>query len=424
MREQVREVLVCSICLTILSNLLFGQAMISPAIQLVEHLDYLSPIAGAAAREPMIVEHPDGSLFVSGYGYQEKPPQKVPRLWKSLDHGATWSAVNVGTEVDGAIGNSDVDLAVARDGTIYFVTMGFDLKKQEGTHIAVGVSRDGGSTWHWTTLSQNRFDDRPWVAVAPDGTAHVIWNDGTGVYHTLSHNRGATWSKPQRIHAKGGSSHLAVGPHGEIAVRVVPISASGNKYDEGVDLIETSTDEGSTWQERRVPGERDWAPLSTPGAIPRWVEPVAWDETGALYLLWTDLKGLWLGRSGDRGQHWSKWLLGQTDALLYYPYLTARGNGELAATWYSGVGQNLHWEAGRIRFSRQEEEPHMMRSSLLSTDSWYGADEHGNAPGRDTAGEYTGNLILSDGDLAVVTPIQNAAEKRFGFGFWRFKANP
>ena len=50
----------------------------------VDHVDVL-------AREPMIVEHPDGTLFVSGYG------ESAPTLWKSRDHGASWARVNVGT---------------------------------------------------------------------------------------------------------------------------------------------------------------------------------------------------------------------------------------------------------------------------------------------------------------------------------------
>src|SRR4051794_35808584 len=65
---------------------------------------------GLRAREPMIVEHPDGTLFVAGFG------EPAPTLWRSRDAGATWTRVDVGTEADGAIGNSDVDLAVARDG--------------------------------------------------------------------------------------------------------------------------------------------------------------------------------------------------------------------------------------------------------------------------------------------------------------------
>src|SRR5439155_7290422 len=92
----------------------------------VEHLD-------VAGRKPMVVEHPDGSLFVAGYGLQPRPT-----LWRSRDRGATWTRVDVGSEAQGAIGNSDVDLAVSRDGTLYFVNMFFDRVALEGTQIAIG----------------------------------------------------------------------------------------------------------------------------------------------------------------------------------------------------------------------------------------------------------------------------------------------
>jgi hypothetical protein len=72
---------------------------------------------GGLARETMIVETTGGALFVTGYGTEK------PMLWRSDDGGATWREVDVGTAGDGAIGNSDVDLAVAPDGTMYFVVM-------------------------------------------------------------------------------------------------------------------------------------------------------------------------------------------------------------------------------------------------------------------------------------------------------------
>src|SRR6266481_5642605 len=131
------------------------------ATERAEHLDRF-------AKEPMVVELSDGTLFVSGY---DGDLEKSPGLWRSRNHGATWESVNVGTKADGAIGNSDVDLAVGRDDTLYFVAMSFDIKAFEGTRITVGVSKNAGATWSWKTLSENRFDDRPWVAVAPDGTA-------------------------------------------------------------------------------------------------------------------------------------------------------------------------------------------------------------------------------------------------------------
>ena len=71
----------------------------------IRHLD-------GPAREPMVVEHPDGALFVTGYGGEDEAPD----LWTSTNGGTTWERVDVGTPADGADGNSCVDLAVAADG--------------------------------------------------------------------------------------------------------------------------------------------------------------------------------------------------------------------------------------------------------------------------------------------------------------------
>ena len=409
---------------TVLGSTSVGSARQSGDAELMPtKVDSLGTLESGATREPMIVEHPNGMLFVSGYGSPDfNAPQTVPRLWKSADHGKSWTLVNVGTEADGAIGNSDVSLAMAPDGTLYFATMIFDLKTFEGAQITVGVSKDVGNSWHWTTLAKKRFDDRPWVAVAPDGVAHVIWNDGSGVCHSVSRDRGVHWSEPQQIHSAGGSSHLAVGPNGELAVRIVPTSASGGRIDEGVDLIAISTDAGSTWQERQVPGRRDWAPEGTPGVIPRWVEPLAWDAHGALYNLSTNIKGVWLTRSADLGLHWRTWKVADADELSYYPYLTVTREGQIAVTWFSGAAANLHWQACRIRVPDRGELS-VVHSPLLQTDSWSAADAHGNAQVRDTAGEYLAALFLRDGTLVVVTPIQDPAAKRYGFSFWTFRSN-
>ena len=154
----------------------------------VEHLDTL-------VREPMIAEHKSGALFVTGYN------RRVPALWRSTDGGTTWKRVEVGGKADGAIGNSDVDLAVANDGTLYFVAMSYDRHREPpvGTQISIGVSQDEGASWRWTMLSHTLGDDRPWVAVAPNGTAHVIWNDGHGVNHAISRDRGSSWTRMGRV---------------------------------------------------------------------------------------------------------------------------------------------------------------------------------------------------------------------------------
>lgn len=384
----------------------------------IHHLDGLG-------REPMLVEHPDGTLFVSGYESQVRgtDPRLTPKLWKSADGGKTWVRVPVGTPEEGAAGNSDVDLAVGPDGTLYFAVMGFDRSKGEGTHVAMGVSHDVGATWSWTTLSENRLDDRPWVEVAPDGTAHAVWNNGEGVSHAVSTDGGRTWEERPKVHPKGGSSHMAIGPGGEVAVRVTPFYASGNRYEEGLELIAVSTDGGHHWRKHPAPGEREWDATfrdDDPTKIPRWVEPLAWDADGALYHLWSEGRELLLARSVDQGESWTPWTVARDQEVAFFPYLVARGSGKLAATWFSGRGESLAAHVALIQVPpNEDEEPRVLRSEPFRPDSWL---ESKDSPTRDPAGEYLPVAFLSGGGLGVVSPVQDAPGNRFGFTWWKVEA--
>jgi hypothetical protein len=379
------------------------------ALVLSRSVDHLH----AVAREPMVVEHPGGTLFVTGYG------EPVPHLWRSADKGATWSPVNVGTEADGAVGNSDVDLAIAPDGTLYFVAMTFDRKTFEGVQIAVGASSDAGASWKWTQLSRTRYDDRPWVEVTPDGAVHVIWNDGAGVSYAVSRDGGRTWKEQARIHPQGHSSHLAVGPGGEIAVRITPVSASSNINHPGVELVAVSTDGGVTWTKHPAPGQRAWTfPFVENDPMPRWVEPLAWDASGALHYLWTDPAGLWLARSADRGASWTTWRIAEGGDLRYFPYLVARNAGELAATWFTGRGEGIRVHVARIDIPADGAPPRLVEAEPFAPDSWRFGEKPGAPRTRDTAGEYAPLAFLRDGRLAIVTTIQDDQRKRMGFS-WR-----
>lgn len=134
--------------------------------------------------------------------------------------------------------------------------MTYDMQADVGTDVSIGASPDGGKTWTWRPISKVRLDDRPWVDVAPDGTAHVIWNNAAGVHHAVSHDRGRTWAELGLVHEGGASSHLAVGPRGEVAVHVVP--ASGDRFDPTVDLIAVSTDGGVQHQKVKRQGFTFW----------------------------------------------------------------------------------------------------------------------------------------------------------------------
>ncbi len=376
-------------------------------------------------REPMVVQHPAGAIFVAGYG------DTVPHLWRSEDNGRSWASVSLGARADGAIGNSDVDLAVGPDSTLYFLTMSFDRTKLEGTRMDLATSRDAGATWQWQQLSDTRLDDRPWIDVSSDNHAHAIWNDGAGVAHVHSTDGGRTWVERDRVHPVGGSSHLAIGPKGELAVRVVPISVSGNSFNPGEDWLFTSTDRGATWSKRVPPGTRVWRPLrdttKTPpewldeAPQPRWVEPIAFDATGALYMFWGHDNATWLARSRDLGATWTTWEIARDSAVTYFPYLIARGDGQLAATWFTGVGDSTMASVAWIEVSADSAPPRVLRARSFAPEAFQQGMPPDTAARRSAAGEYLGMSFLNDGSLGVAVPVQHMAAKREGFAFRRYE---
>ena len=104
---------------------------------------------------------------------------------------------------------------------------------------------------------------------------------------------------------------------------------------------------------------------------------------------------------------WTSWRVVEAagDTLSYYPYLTARGTAELAATWFSGAGKNLTWQVCKIQVGDPIARLQITKSKQLSSDSWDAIPD--GAPVRSTAGEYLPVMFLRDGDIAVASPIQN-----------------
>ncbi|MCC7051897.1 MAG: exo-alpha-sialidase [Gemmatimonadaceae bacterium] len=401
--------LLCSLVLLGCARVPSTADSLGPRLALEARVD----VQGTRTREPMVVQHGSGALLVAGYAV------RTQALWRSTDGGARWDSVAISDGSSTAVGNSDTDLAVAPDGTIYFASMTFDRSVGEGRRIAIGVSDDAGRSFRWTVLSTTRFDDRPWVKVAPDGSAHVIWNDGSGVRYVTSRDRGRTWTDRPRISARGGSSHLAIGPGGVMAVRVAPVSASGNRFDAKADQLLVSSDGGTTWVARMVPGRPTWRA----GDLSRWVEPLAWDARGALYAAWAEDSTLLLARSADRGSTWQTWVVARGGDTPYYPFLIAQGDGALAVTWHAGEGERLRWHAARIEAGARMRAPKIRRSSPLPLDAFrwdpQAAGPTAAAPVRAPAGEYLAAVFLADGGVGVVTPVQTPT--RDGFTWWKFR---
>ena len=382
----------------------FAPAMAGCRAQASPQIQRTDVLLGQAVREPMLVEHPGGALFVAGYSRDESEATDPPNLYRSDDGGANWSQVDVGSVEAGALGNSDVDLVVGPGGRIYFLTMGFDRSVGEGTHVALGISDDVGRSWEWHTISRTRFDDRPWLALT-DRSVHVVWNDGAGVRHSVRSGDG-TWVEGDRISGSGGSSHLAAGPGGELAVRISPGSASGQVLDPEADWIAISVDDGAAWELVEAPGERQW------DAVPRWVEPIAWGPDGTLYSAWSAGTEVWFASSDDLGQTWTERMLTRTDQPSYFPLLSVAGDGTVAASWFTGLDEV---EAHIAVFDPNAPNESVQRWGPLTLDAWAGT---GTDRRKDAAGEYFPVLFLSDGDLAAVLPIQGA-EQGDGFSWIR-----
>jgi len=391
-------------------------AQVNTELIVKNKIDHITSLA----REPMVCQHPNGTLFVSGYRNGSDSPQ----LWESINEGKTWQKVDVGSTDQGAIGNSDVDLFIDKKGNIYLLSMtftklpenleDFDYSSMKGERIAVGISKDEGQSWNWKTISENDYDDRPWITASTDGTLHVIWNDGKGIHHVESNDEGATWQNRPDISMKGGSSFLANGYHGQLAVRVAPLSASGLTMDEGIDLIRMSLDNGKTWKDVAIPGNRTWTKDFS--GVPRWVEPLVFDEKDRLYLLWSEGKTLKLGISYNNGNSWQEDSIINSKDTLYFPYMEVSEQG-LLCTWVSGFNENIRYHAAILNIGEDNIQVHTLGPQKI--DVWYGKDKYT----RSTAGEYFPIIPLSNGNFGMATTIQNSKANREGFTWWELVLN-
>jgi len=381
----------------------------------IDHIEFL-------AREPMVRQHPNGTLFVTGYRNSSDSPQ----LWKSGDMGKTWTLVNVGTPMDGAIGNSDVDLYIDGKGTIFLLSMTYtqlpeklenvDFSTLKGERITIGSSNDEGKSWYWQTISEQDYDDRPWITGTSDGTLHIIWNNTMGIHHAISKDEGQTWQKRPDISPKGGSSFLANGPNGQLAVRVAPLSASAHKMDEGFDLIQLSADYGETWNSVEIPGTRTWT--QNLSGVPRWVEPLAWDSKDNLYALWSEGNDLKLGATTDYGKTWQEHNIISSRDTIYFPYMEMN-HDTILCTWVSGFKNDIRHNAAILTLENGKANLNPLEPKKLDIWSRFqiGAYE------RSTGGEYFPIIPLQNGNFGMVTPLQNSKAGREGFTWWELVLN-
>ena len=147
------------------------------------------------------------------------------RQFFSSDGGATWGKTELPLPPGIAL-QSDPALAFSSDGTAWAATLGID---NLGTSIQVQVfkSTDHGATWSFVgTPSTGRNNDKEllWIdafASSPfKDNIYLAWDvPGRGMRFSRSTDNGATWS-PETIlsNDRAIGSHLSTGPNGELYV--------------------------------------------------------------------------------------------------------------------------------------------------------------------------------------------------------------
>lgn len=294
------------------------------------------------AFEPSVVADRQGNVYVTAaQGIRIFPTQPdrtvdASRLWVSNDRGSSWreiEAVDPSTGVSNLPLGAEGDLALAQDGTVYFV----DLAHVAG--VPVARSTDAGETWE--LRSPNAFavpvGDREWVATGPGETVVVGWNQvPSGQWVAVSTDGGRTFPIQTRIPGTELVQPGAGGIGEDGASAGVPaVDSDGNIYlarapSQGP-TVYRSTDGGLTFEETVVHETSD------PTDFIFAVADV--DDADNVYVLWAEpVDGnveAFYAYSSDQGETWSDPIqVTAHNGSTVLPWLDATDDGRLAVAYY------------------------------------------------------------------------------------------
>ena len=173
----------------------------------------------------------------------------------------------------------------------FFALLGTPLLAAEPTLVASG---SGGAS-----------PKQPQVAIANDGTVHLVYGVGETVLYARSTDAGATFTKPQEaFRAPNMALGMRRGPRITAAGTSIVVTAIGGREGKGRDgdvLAWRSADEGATWQGPvRVNDAADSAREGLHG--------MASGPDGTVWATWLDLREkrteVYVSKSADGGATW------------------------------------------------------------------------------------------------------------------------
>jgi hypothetical protein len=272
-------------------------------------VDYSNPLIVVAA-----------SNNISSSGHQKQ--------FFSKDGGKSWRATELPLAAGSAF-QSDPSVAFSTDGTVWSSTIGINTTGSS-LQIQVFKSTDHGTTWSFvSTVSTGNNNDKEMMAIDNNLSSpfkdrlYVIWDvPGKGMRFAMSPDKGATWTPPKVLSqdsAIGG--HLAIGSKGDLYVAWPDTTTRELR-------IIASTDGGDTFLPTHVIATTNASfEISIPPMCRRnalvylslGVDKSQSPRHGAIYASWTDLDGapepgcdtspgkaaVFVSRSDDGGVTWS-----------------------------------------------------------------------------------------------------------------------
>ncbi|MFF5287589.1 RICIN domain-containing protein [Streptomyces sp. NPDC013171] len=264
---------------------------------------------GRGAGERLVIDPSDNGTLLLG--------TRKNGLWRSTDHGVTWSQVSSFPVKDGASSGAGIS----------FVTYGPAGSKT----VYVGVadkstslyrSTDGGSTWQ--AVSGQPTGQMPQHGVlSGDGSLYLTYTDNLGPNGVTGGSvwkytpAGGAWKNISPSQGGYGFSGLAVDPRQPSTVMVTTLDRWWPE-----DEIYRSTDGGTTWKALADKSVRDASGAPYVGThTGHWMTALAIDPFASGHVLYGTGNGIWRSKDADATDnggtsHWTVGARGLEETAL------------------------------------------------------------------------------------------------------------